>query len=112
MEWLIIVIVHGKICGTNKEIGGAYVGGIIGGNYNIVNQCFNIGELEIVLSENDYVGGIIAKNFAEDYMSLISGCMYNNEGVSGIGELDDFAGVIYDGTLNLEKIKQYIEQKQ
>ena len=45
-------------------------------------------------------------------MSLISGCMYNNEGVSGIGELDDFAGVIYDGTLNLEKIKQYIEQKQ
>lgn len=174
---MIIVVVHGRICGINKEIGGGYVGGIagynydtgiikncgnfaeviteteeyenggagytggitsinknivekcynagkikassnrevlnvggiIGGNYNIVNQCFNIGELEMVPNNDRYIGGIIARNFAESYMNLISGCMYNNEEVNGIGNLEDFEGIIYDSTLNLDKIKQYIK---
>ena len=176
---MTIVIAHGKICGINKEIGGGYVGGIvgynydtgiikncgnfaeimtgteeyeklggagyvggitsinkgvvekcynigkikafsnrevlngggiIGGNYNRVNQCFNIGKLEIDIKENDYFGGIIARNFAEKVTSLVTECKYNNSGINGIGNYDNFEGVIYDSTLNLEKILQYIEQ--
>ena len=176
---MIVPIVHGKICGSNKEIGGGYVGGIagynydtgnirncgnfaeiiteteeyennggagyaggitstnigvvekcynagkingftnrevlnlggiIGGNYNIVSQCFNIGEIEIDnIRENDLVGGIIARNFVKEATNLITECMYNNKGINGMGNIDDFTGVIYDSTLNLEKIKQYIE---
>ncbi len=171
-----IVLVHGKICGSNKAIGGGYVGGIagynydtgiirncgnfaeittkteeyesnggagysggitstnkgivekcynvgkikafsnrevltvggiIGGNYNTVNQCFNIGELEIDNNKNDYIGGIIGKNFVENI--TVSECMYNNNGINGIGNIDNFEGSIYDNTLNLERIKHFLK---
>lgn len=97
----------GKVqAASNRNVTNA--AGIIGGNYNIVNLCFNIGEIEVNAKGKFYIGGIIAKNFTE-VTNVITNCIYNNQQINGIGNLDDFEGVTRDLSLNLDKIKQYIK---
>ena len=97
----------GKVKATsNRTVSNA--AGIIGGNYNIVNLCFNIGEIESNNKSIFYIGGIIAKNFTE-VTNVITNCIYNNQQINGIGNLDDFEGVTRDLSLDLDKIKQYIK---
>ena len=73
-----------------------------------MNLCFNIGVVEAKDIGSFYIGGIIARNFSES-TNVITNCSYNNQQINGIGNLEDFEGITRDLTLDLDKIKQYIE---